>query len=218
MLYIVPTPIGNLKDITLRALEALKSCDSIACENTHHSQVLLKEYEIKKPIQQISQHSSENQIKKLLEEVRAGKNIVYITDAGMPLVSDPGYLLVAEAVKSNVPFTVLPGPNAALTSLVASGFLQKEFYFAGFLPLKKGRQKTLEYLLNLEVPVVLYESPYRMNKLLEEIIKFGQGERNVFIGRELTKMFEDYIRGTAKELSEKYAGKEWKGECTVVIK
>src|SRR3990172_7037265 len=217
MLYIVATPIGNLKDITLRALDVLKSCAIIACENTRHSQILLTEYAIQKHIVNISQHSSEQQIHRLLEDVKSGKNIAYITDAGMPLVSDPGYLLVAGAVKEKVPFTVLPGPNAALTALVASGFLQKEFYFGGFLPLKKGRKKTLEGLLNLGVPVVLYESPYRMNKLLEEIVTFGHGDRNICVGRELTKMYEEYIRGTAGELSTKYAGKEWKGECTVVI-
>lgn len=217
MLYLVPTPIGNLKDITLRALDVLKTCDVIACENTRHSQILLKEYSIQKQIINISQHSSEQQIHRLLQDVKNERNIAYITDAGMPLVSDPGYLLVTEAIKGNIPFTVLPGPNAALTSLVASGFLQKEFYFTGFLPLKKGRKKTLEKLLNLDVPVVLYESPYRINKLLQEIIDFGHGERNVFIGRELTKIFEEYVRGTVKEVSTKYQGKEWKGECTVVI-
>ncbi len=217
MLFIVPTPIGNLKDITLRALDVLKTCDIIACENTRHSQILLKEYSIQKQIVNISQHSSEQQIRRLLAEVKAGKNLAYITDAGMPLISDPGYLLVAEAIKNNIPLSVLPGPNAALTALVASGFLQKEFYFGGFLPLKKGRKKTLEHLLSLGVPVVLYESPYRMNKLLEEIIQFGHGERAICVGRELTKMFEEYIRGTVNELSTKHAGKEWKGECTVVI-
>ncbi|MBI4836636.1 MAG: 16S rRNA (cytidine(1402)-2'-O)-methyltransferase [Candidatus Abawacabacteria bacterium] len=218
MLYFIPTPIGNLKDITLRALEVLKSVDLILCENPRHSQKLLQAHEIKKQTKQFNQFSSDKLVFDILAQVKAGKEVAYISDAGMPGISDPGTTLVAQAIEKQIPFTVLPGSNASLPAVVASGFLVKEFYFAGFLPLKKGRQKKLTELLQLPVPVVLYESPYRLNKLLSELVTLRAGDRPVYIGRELSKLHEEHIYGTAQALAKKYADKQWKGELVIVLR
>lgn len=217
MLYFVPTPIGNLSDITLRALEALKSADILVCENPRHSQVLLKHYEISKPVWQINQHSLESSIQKVIANLQSGRTIAYLSDAGTPGISDPGHELIQAALQANIKFTVLPGASAVLPAAVASGLISKDFYFGGFLPLKKGRQKLLTSLLLLPFPVVVYESPYRMSKLLRELVDLGAGERKVCIARELSKLYEEYIYGTASDLFAKHGEREWKGEYVVVI-
>ncbi|MBP6085374.1 16S rRNA (cytidine(1402)-2'-O)-methyltransferase [Candidatus Gracilibacteria bacterium] len=217
MLYFVPTPIGNLKDITLRALEVLQSVDLILCENPHHSQKLLQAHQIAKPTRQCNQFANEQLFASIASALSSGQSIAYISDAGMPGISDPGSELISFAIQNKLPFTVLPGANACLPTLVASGFLRKEFYFAGFLPLKKGRKTQISKLLVFTCPVVLYESPYRINKLLAELVAVGAGNRQVMIGRELTKMYEEYIHGSAEELAVRYQDKVWKGELVVVI-
>lgn len=217
MLYLLPTPIGNLKDITLRTLEILKSVEVIYCENPRHSMRLMQAYEITKHLKQLNQHSQAREYIYILEQLAAGKDIAYISDAGMPGISDPGSELISKAIERSLPFTVLPGSNAILPAVVASGFLSKEFYFAGFLPQKKGRQKRLSELLQLSCPVVFYESPYRVNKLLLQLVDAKAGDRQVCLVRELTKIYEEYIRGTAAELTEKYKDHEWKGEFVVIL-
>lgn len=218
MLYLVPTPIGNLKDITLRALEVLNSVEVVYCENPRHSLRLFQAHSIQKSLKQLNQHSQEYDYLKVIDKLKQGVDIAYISDAGTPGISDPGNELVKYAIQHEQAFTVLPGANAILPAAVASGFLSKEFYFAGFLPLKKGRMKELSRLLELNVPVVFYESPYRMSKLLQQLVDSEAGERKICIVRELSKIHEEYIRGRAAELKDKYEDKVWKGELVVIIK
>ncbi len=217
MLYFVPTPIGNLADITLRALEVLKSVDTIACENPRHTQILLKHYQIAKPLVQINQHSLERSVAKVVAQLQAGRNVAYVSDAGTPGISDPGNELVRAVLVANIPFTALPGASALLPAVVGSALVTKDFYFGGFLPQKKGRQKLLTHLLTLNFPIVVYESPYRMTKLLQELVTLGAGEKQVCIVKELSKIHEQYLRGSAAELASKYANEQWKGEYVVII-
>ncbi len=217
MLYLVPTPIGNLSDITLRALEVLREVDIIVCENPRHSQILLKHYQISKPVWQLNQHSLDSSIQKVIANLTSGRNIAYLSDAGTPGISDPGHELVRAARAVNQKFTVLPGANAVLPAAVGSGLISKDFYFGGFLPQKKGRQKLLTFLLTLPFPIVVYESPYRISKLLQELVILGAGEREVVLVKELSKIYEEYISGFAAELATKYADQQWKGEYVVVI-
>lgn len=218
MLYFVPTPIGNLSDITLRALDVLREADIIVCENPRHSQVLFKHYQISKPVWQLNQHSLESSIQKVIANLAAGRKIAYLSDAGTPGISDPGHELISAAKAANQAFTVLPGANAVLPAVVGSGLVSKDFYFGGFLPQKKGRQKLLTFLLTLPFPIVVYESPYRIGKILQELVTLGAGERQVVLAKELSKLYEEYISGSASELATKYVNQQWKGEYVVVIK
>ena len=214
MLYIVSTPIGNLGDITLRALEVLRSVDLIACEDTRHTRILLEHYDIKKEMISYHQHSGRLKTDKVISFLKGGKNIALVTDAGTPGVSDPGQRLISEVIKSKIAITVLPGPSALMAALPLSGFPSSEFSFFGFLPHKKGRQKALSSLAKEERTVVLYESVHRIKKLLKELGEVIP-DREIFVGREITKKFEEVYRGKASDIINSV--KE-KGEFVLIIK
>ncbi len=217
MLHIVPTPIGNLKDITLRALEVLQSVDFILCEDTRTSSKLLQHYNIQKPLSSYHQHNEHKILQKITEQLLAGKNMALITDAGTPGISDPAFLLVRECSKNNIKVECLPGATAFVPALVNSGLPINRFVFEGFLPLKKGRHTWLTKLANEERTVVFYESPVRLIKTLKELIQYFGSDRQCSISRELTKMFEENKRGTLQEVHDYFFAKEVKGEIVVVV-
>ncbi|MFC1686472.1 16S rRNA (cytidine(1402)-2'-O)-methyltransferase [Patescibacteria group bacterium] len=216
-LYIIATPIGNLKDITFRAIETLEEADLIIAEDTRQTIKLLNHYEIKKPLESYHHHSKEDKINYLIKELGKGKNLALVTDGGTPGIADPGNLLI-EKVLEKLPDTKIipiPGPSAVTTLLSISGINTDEFYFLGFLPHKKGRKTKIESLKDINVPIVIYESPYRIKKLLKQILEY-LGDKEVIIGRELTKKFEETIRGkVSKILEEEF---KIKGEFTLIIK
>lgn len=215
-LWIVPTPIGNLEDITLRAIRILKSCHVILAEDTRQSIKLLKHYEISVPLQSYHMHNEHQATQRVIAELESGKNIALISDAGTPGISDPGFLLVREAVAAGLEAECLPGPTAFIPALVQSGFPIHEFSFLGFLPQKKGRQTAWEKIVQEMKTVVVYESPYRVLKFLEEAVQ-KIPERQLCACRELTKMFAENVRGTPQELLEHFTRKEPKGEFVIVI-
>jgi len=216
-LYIVSTPIGNLEDITLRAINTLKNVDFIAAEDTRHSIILLNKYEIRKPLLSFHSHSGMMKIEKIIEGLKEGKSCALITDAGTPGISDPAYSLVKAAIEQNIQVIPIPGPAAFLTAIVATGLPMNEFVYLGFLPLKKGRQTLLISLKEEEKTVVFYESPHRIKKTLSQLKEFLGGERRIVIGRELTKIHEEFFRGTIEEAVLHFGNKEPKGEFTVVL-
>ena len=216
-LFIVATPIGNLKDITLRALEVLKEADFIVCEDTRHTKILLDHYKIQKPLISYFQHSKLTKLSKIIEIIKSGKSIALVTDAGTPGIADPGGLLVSRLTSqldSEIEIIPIPGANAAIAALSISGFPTDEFVFYGFLPTKKGRQSKLREMSKEKRVMVLYESPFRIKKLLTEILEFI-GDREVVVSRELTKKFEEVYRGKVSEIINQV--KE-KGEFVVVIR
>lgn len=217
MLYIVPTPIGNLEDITLRALRVLREADLIACEDTRHSRKLLEKYEIKTPVESFHSYSSRAKLEKLLSLLGEDRKLALITDAGMPGISDPGYLLIRGAIERGIPLTVLPGPSAAVTAVVASGFPMHKFTYLGFLPLKKHRKREIEALREEKKTVVFYESPHRLLKTLHELLEALGPERKIAVCRELTKVFEEVFRGTMNAANEYFSKKPPKGEFTLVL-
>jgi 16S rRNA (cytidine1402-2'-O)-methyltransferase len=217
MLYLVPTPLGNLKDITLRALEVLNEVDLILCEDTRTSSKLLHHYNIQKPLSPYHQHNEHKIVAHLTEQLSAGKKIALITDAGTPGISDPAFLLVRECVKNDIKVECLPGATAFVPALVNSGIPCNSFVFEGFLPLKKGRHTMLTKLAEEERTIVLYESPVRLVKTLEELIKYFGAERQCSVSRELTKMFEENKRGTLHDVCNYFKEKNVKGEIVIVI-
>lgn len=217
MLYIVPTPIGNLEDITLRAIRILKEADVILAEDTRHSGILLKHYSIGAKMISYHQHNEHHLTKNLVERMKSGDKLALISDAGTPGISDAAFLLIRESLREGVEVNCLPGATAFVPALVVSGFPTDEFFFAGFLPQKKGRQTKLRTLLAIQSTIVLYESPNRLLKLLDELKEFSGAERKVSISRELTKKFEETKRGSIDELISFYKEKEVKGEIVVVI-
>ncbi len=217
MLYVVATPIGNLDDITLRALEVLKSANLIAAEDTRHSGNLLKHFEIRKPLVSYHQHNEAMRTAELVERIAAGENIALITDAGMPGLSDPGARLLRACIERNLPYTIVPGPSSILTALVGSGFSLDRFFFGGFLPVKSGqRERELRAAAEREETSVYFESPYRLTKTLA-VCNQIMPERQLCVARELTKKFEEFRRGTGGELLSHYESKSPKGEITFVI-
>lgn len=216
-LYLVATPIGNLGDITLRALEVLKSVDVILAEDTRTSGRLLKHYDIQKPMQSYHIHNEHKILTKIVERLKGGERMALVSDAGMPAISDPGYLLVRECLKENISIDCLPGASAILPALVKSGFPTDRFVFEGFLPHKKGRQTRLQQLAEEERTVVLYESPHRLVKLLQQLKEFVGEERRVSVSRELTKLYEETVTGTPNELIAHFGEDKVKGEIVVVI-
>ena len=257
-LYIVATPIGNLQDITLRALEALKNADIIACEDTRVTGVLLKHFEIKKPLFSYFQHSSLSKIDYIIEQLKDGKNIALVTDAGTPGISDPGQELIAhirgyevgqkvEQFQKNIVIPAkagiqewnnldsssqatawndrtgqiqiipIPGPSALATAASVSGMIEKEFYFAGFLPKKKGRQTQFLKLSKLDVPIIIYESAMRLERTLEDIKTYLGESTEVFIAREMTKMFEEYWGGNIEEVIADLKNHQMKGEIVLIV-
>lgn len=217
MLYLVPTPLGNLKDITLRALEVLQSVDVILCEDTRTSSKLLQHYNIHKPLSPYHQHNEHKVAVHIADQLKAGKTMALITDAGTPGISDPAFLLVRECIRQEVKIECLPGATAFVPALVNSGLPSTSFVFEGFLPLKKGRQTKLKQLAEEERTIILYESPMRLVKTLEELIQYFGAERPCSVARELTKMFEENKRGTLQEVCNYFTSKTVKGEIVLVI-
>jgi 16S rRNA (cytidine1402-2'-O)-methyltransferase len=217
MLYVVATPIGNLGDITLRAIETLKSIDVVAAEDTRRSGMLLKHLGIKKPFISYHEHNEATRTTELVERLARGENVALITDAGMPALSDPGLRLIRECIKREVPFTIIPGPSSILTALIGSGFSTQKFFFCGFLPVKSGqRERELRAAAEREETVIFFESPYRLTKTLTacvDIMPDGQ----LCVARELTKKFEEFHRGTPGELLAHYQAHPPKGEIVLVI-
>ena len=217
MLYIVPTPIGNLADMTFRAITVLKNVDLILAEDTRTSSVLLNHYQIQKPISPYHQHNEHKILTHLTEQLLAGKTMALLTDAGTPGVSDPAFLLVRECVKHNIKVECLPGATAFVPALVNSGLPMNSFCFEGFLPLKKGRQTMLKKLATEERTMVFYESPMRLVKTLHDCIEYFGAERQCCVSRELTKKFEENKRGTLQEVYDHFNTKPVKGEIVLVV-
>ena len=217
MLYVVPSPIGNLADITFRAIEVLKSVDLILAEDTRTSSKLLRYYGIEKPTTPYHQHNEHKIYHHLAEQLAAGRTMALLTYAGTPGISDPAFLLVRECVKNGIKVECLPGATAFVPALVNSGLPMNSFCFEGFLPLKKGRQTFLKKLADEERTMVFYESPMRLVKTLNDFIEYFGAERQCSVSRELTKVFEENKRGTLQEVHDYFAGKNVKGEIVIVI-
>jgi 16S rRNA (cytidine1402-2'-O)-methyltransferase len=217
VLYVVPTPIGNLNDITLRAIKCLKEADVILAEDTRHSSFLLKYLGIDKKLQAYHQHNEHELTLVLISRLKLSEKLALISDAGTPGISDAGFLLVRECIRNQIPVQCLPGATAFVPALIVSGFPTNEFLFAGFLPQKKGRQKKISELLRENRPVILYESPNRLIKLLEEIKTISGESRLVSVSRELTKIHEETVRGTVGDLILHFRSSGVKGEIVVVI-
>ncbi len=217
MLYIVPTPIGNLKDITIRALDVLKEVDLILAEDTRTTSYLLNHYQVTKPISPYHQHNEHKVLQHLVDQLIAGKNMALVTDAGTPGISDPAFLLIRECIKNDIRTECLPGATAFVPALVNSGIPSNRFLFEGFLPLKKGRQSLLRSLVEEERTMIFYESPVRLVKTLEEFIQFLGEERQCCVSRELSKMFEENKRGTLKDVCEYFKQKSVKGEIVIIV-
>jgi len=216
-LYLVPTPIGNLADITLRALEILKTVDVILAEDTRTSGFLLKHYQISKPLQSFHIFNEHKTLAGLIQRMQQGEVMALISDAGTPGISDPGFLLVREALKAGLQIDCLPGATALIPALVKSGFPTDRFVFEGFLPHKKGRQTLLKKLAEEDRTIVLYESPHRLVKTLEQLKEFFGETRLVSVSRELTKMHEETFTGTVVDTLTHFQKKEVKGEIVMVI-
>ncbi|HZR77677.1 MAG TPA: 16S rRNA (cytidine(1402)-2'-O)-methyltransferase [Chthoniobacterales bacterium] len=217
MLYVVATPIGNLSDVTLRALDVLKNVDLIAAEDTRHSGILLKHYQIQKPLISFHEHNEAMRTAQLVERLAAGENVAVITDAGTPGISDPGARLIRQCIKRDLNFTIIPGPSAILAALIGSGFSTQKFYFGGFLPIKSGqRERELGLAASREETSVYFESPYRLTKTLKAAENVLQ-DRQICVARELTKKFEEFRRGRADELLRHYEKHPPKGEIVLLI-
>ncbi len=217
MLYIVPTPIGNLKDMTFRAIEVLQMVDLILCEDTRTSSKLLNHYQIQKPVSPYHQHNEHKIAQHLVDQMLTGKTMALLTDAGTPGISDPAFLLVRACVQNNIRVETLPGATAFVPALVNSGLPCDAFVFEGFPPLKKGRHTMFTRLSTEERTMIFYESPMRLVKSLEEMAKYFGEERQCCVSRELTKMFEENKRGSLKEVADYFKQKTVKGEIVLVV-
>ena len=216
-LFIVPTPIGNLEDITLRALTVLKECDLILAEDTRTTAFLLKHFNISKPLKSNHAHNEHKILEELISLISEGKTVALVSDAGTPGISDPGFLLIRECIKHDLPVQTLPGATAFVPALVNSGLPCDTFVFVGFLPQKKGRQTKLKSLAEETRTMVFYESPFRLIKALEEFKEHFGAERRVSVSRELTKMFEETARGTVEVVLAHFNSKPIKGEIVIVL-
>jgi 16S rRNA (cytidine1402-2'-O)-methyltransferase len=217
MLYIVPSPIGNLKDITLRALEVLKDVDLILAEDTRTTSHLLNHYQVSKPLSPYHQHNEHKVLQHLVDQLLQGKKMALITDAGTPGISDPAFLIVRECIKAGIKVECLPGATAFVPALINSGIPANRFVFEGFLPLKKGRQTLFKQLAAEERTMIFYESPMRLVKTLEEMVQYFGGDRLCSVSRELTKVFEENKRGTLQEVCDYFKQKTVKGEIVIVV-
>ena len=215
-LYIVSTPIGNLKDITLRAIETLNEVDFILCEDTRITSILLKQYNIIKRLISFNAISEIQKIPTIIERLKNGQSYALVSDSGTPAISDPGIRLISEAIKNEIDIISIPGATALISALTVSGLPTDSFVFEGFLPLKKGRQKKFQELAVEKRTIILYESSHRIEKLIDELVQYFP-ERYVVICRELTKKFEEYWRGYPAELKEKLSERNIKGEFVIVI-
>ena len=217
-LYLVPTPIGNLEDITLRALRILrKEADVILAEDTRTSGKLMKHYDISKPMIAFHLNNEHQQVRHIAERIANGERMALVTDAGTPAISDPGFMLVRECISMDIPVECLPGATAFVPALVNSGLSADHFIFEGFLPHKKGRQTKIRQIAENEYTTILYESPFRLVKTLEQLIEVAGNDRRVSVARELTKVFEENARGTLSEIRDYFSSKEVKGEIVIVL-
>jgi 16S rRNA (cytidine1402-2'-O)-methyltransferase len=216
-LYLVPTPIGNLKDITFRAVEVLKTADLILAEDTRTTGKLLKHYEISTPMQSHHMHNEHKTLETLISKLELGMTLALVSDAGTPAISDPGFLLVRACVEQQIEVECLPGATAFVPALVNSGLPNDKFVFEGFLPVKKGRQTRLKQLAAETRTMIFYESPHKLIKTLTHFCEYFGEDRPVSVSRELTKLYEETIRGTAKEVLDHYTNKPPKGEIVIVV-
>ena len=216
-LFLVPTPIGNLEDVTFRGIRVLKESDFILAEDTRTSGKLLRHFEIETPMYSHHMHNEHKSVQKWVNEILTGQTIALITDAGTPAISDPGFLLVRECVKNNIEIDCLPGATAFVPALVNSGLPCDKFVFEGFLPQKKGRQTRLKLLAKEERTMVFYESPYRVLKTLRQFVEFMGEDRHISVSREITKRFEETVRGTVSEVLTHFENKDPKGEFVIVL-
>ena len=216
-LFIAPTPIGNLKDITLRAIEVLKEADLILAEDTRTSGKLLKHFEINTPMQSHHMHNEHKTVGNVIEKLKSGMTIAIISDAGTPAISDPGFLLVRACIEEEIKVECLPGATAFVPALVNSGLPNDKFVFEGFLPVKKGRQTRLKLLAEESRTMVFYESPHKLVKTLGHFCEYFGEQRLVSVSRELTKIYEETVRGAAKEVLDYYTSKPPKGEIVVIV-
>lgn len=217
MIYLIPTPIGNLEDMTLRAIRLLKEVDLILAEDTRVSQKLLSHYEIKTPMQSFHMHNEHKKVNQIIDQARLGRTIALISDAGTPGISDPGYLLVHHALKEGIEVECLPGATALIPALVQSGLPADRFIFEGFLPPKKGRQSRLEQMAKEPRTLIFYESPHKILKTLDQMIPYFGSERKVAVVREISKKFESNFRGSLKEAFHFFEQNPPKGEFVVVV-
>ena len=213
----VPTPIGNLEDITLRAIAVLKSADAVLAEDTRTSSILMKHLGISKPLQSYHIFNEHQSVQRLIERIKKGEKLALISDAGTPAVSDPGFLLVRECIKNGIEIECLPGPTALIPALVNSGLPTDRFTFEGFLPHKKGRQTRLQSLQNEERTMVFYESPHRLLKTLQQFAEYFGADRPASVSRELTKIYEETKRGSVQEIIDYYNEKTIKGEIVICV-
>lgn len=216
MLYIVSTPIGNLEDITLRAIRTLKEVDYIAAEDTRHAKILLNKYEIKTQVLSYHSHSSNAKVDHIINLLNDGKTVALISDAGTPGISDPAYTLIRAAIENDITICPIPGPSAVLSALVMSGLPMNNFLYLGFIPLKKGRQTLLKELASEERTIVIYESPHRLLRTLKDLQEY-LGDRNIAVCREITKIYEEAFRGKISEALDYFTKKNPKGEFVLVI-
>ena len=216
-LFLVPTPIGNLEDITLRAIKVLKEADLILAEDTRNSGKLLKHFEINTPMQSHHMHNEHKTVENVVRQIQNGKTIALISDAGTPAISDPGFLLTRACVEAGVEVDCLPGATAFVPALVNSGLPNDKFVFEGFLPVKKGRQTRLEFLALETRTIILYESPHKLLKTLTQIKEFMGEDRQVSVSREISKLHEETVRGSASEVLAHYEAKPPKGEIVLIV-
>ena len=216
-LYIVPTPIGNLEDMTFRAIKVLKEVDFILAEDTRTSGKLLKHFEITTPMQSHHMHNEHKMVERIVEKLQSGQSIALISDAGTPAISDPGFLLTRACVQQGIEVECLPGATAFVPALVNSGLPNDRFVFEGFLPIKKGRQTRLQQLAEEERTMIFYESPHKLIKTLSQFMEYFGDDRQVSVSRELTKLYEETVRGTLKEVLTHFEQKPPKGEFVIVV-
>jgi 16S rRNA (cytidine1402-2'-O)-methyltransferase len=220
ILRVVPTPIGNLEDITIRSLNYFKQADLVICEDTRSANRLFRMLDIDLLDKKFLSYHKDNEhriVDMLINEIRTYTFPILLSEAGMPAISDPGYLLIRNCIKAGLEIEVIPGASAVLVALVGSGLPCDKFHFEGFLPTKSGRKQRLEFIKNYPFTSVIYESPYRINKTLQEMLEFFSPDHPIAIGRELTKMHEEFIRGQLSEIVEQTKDKKWKGEIVLVI-
>ena len=217
-LILIPTPIGNLGDITQRAVECIKTVDILLCEDTRRSLKLLNHLKIKKPLKSYHKFNEHSTVEKVINEIQSGLVVGLISDAGTPSISDPGYLIVKMCIDNNIEVECLPGPTALIPALAVSGLPSERFVFEGFLPVKKGRKTRLEELSNEKRTMIFYESPYKLYKTLQDFSNSFGPDREISISKELTKIFESTTRGTIKDLIPEYENKKLKGEFVIVVK
>ena len=217
-LILIPTPIGNLDDLTLRAVECIKDVDLILCEDTRRSLKLLNHLQIKKPLKSFHKFNEHSKVEKVIIEIQSGIKVGLISDAGTPSISDPGYLIVKMCIDNNIDVECLPGPTALIPALVISGLPSERFTFEGFLPVKKGRKTRLQELSSEKRTMIFYESPYKLYKTLEDFYEYFGPEREISISKELTKIFEYTQRGKIKDIIDSYKNKKLKGEFVIVVK